>query len=549
MKKVALAAVIFLALLSLGQSPAFEGKFVVKINQWDGLYSDEPIHGVVGSAIDMLNMDIRNENGRSFIQQRQGFIFIDSDSSAGCLPQATSFIYGMHVSQINGDSERVFAAADNGVYEKSRSNKWIKVNSSNTTKDNCTFMEFKDTLFVTGSNCVWKFAKQNGSPGIVQADVDVTVYTRMFLHQDRVYGYGVADSVDSKLVWWPEFFTTDFSALPDTIQNGGYVYIGRDDGDFLTNVMSQQNHIIAYKSRAIYKIMISPSLNAPNEIVKVTTNIGAYGFGCVSEWNGDHYFVAENGVYKYDGVNVTKLSDPINYWFADSITVNTGRATIYKTAVVDNKLYVTLPKRISLAQASGVDDSRTFVYDLDLQVWYKHDFTVGYLQGLNATHHMIRYEYSPASSASILPAGIYYGQKLLFCIDSADNAFAPKICMYPVGWQDKFEGRDSIYAHYEGSFFPVADLYQRWNLERVLVLGRAGTLDTLALDFYSDRSNTLIDSVLVPLTAVSGGDLVNRRVPLEVTGSLVRFKIRMKGGAPKINRMEFVGMTRGLAEE
>lgn len=551
MKKIILIALALTILV--GQSPVFEGKFVIKVDSWDGLLSDEYLHPGPTSAVDITNWEIRNESGRSFIQQRQGFTYLDT------VPSAVTEVRGYFISQIVGDSERiVMAGNDNKLYQKTAITGYLDLGVDGNTSDFCTFTIFKDTLIVTGSNRAWKFAKAAASPGLAICanphGNDTTYVNRMFLHQDRMYGYGTDDSAQSKLVWWPEFWIHSFDALPDTVTGGGYVYIGRDDGDFVTNVVSQQSHIIAYKSQSIYKVMISPSTNAPNEVVKIMGNMGAYGYDCVSEWNGNHYFVAENGVYEFDGVNFTKISDPINYWFADSITVTTGKSQLFKTRIVGNKLYVSLPIRSAIATPTAPGDLRHLVYDLDLKVWYKFDFTGDQASQKDTVVHLLRYEYSPAS-AYPLTGSIKYGQKLLFTIDSTNNVNRTKLCMFPQGWQDR--GTDSIYATWDGAFFPVTDLYQRFQLERVMAFTQAGASDSLKLDIYS--ANDFIHAgpgamdTTITIPALSGfwgiTQLQNVRMKPENQGSMLRFRIRSYGGGPKVSRLEFVGMVKGSAEE
>lgn len=552
-----IAASIFLCLLAvvcLAQAPVFEGKFVIKIDRWNGLFSDEYLQPDASYAADITNWEIKNESGRSFMQQRQGFIYVDT------VPSAVTEARGYYISQIASDTERIFMAGnDNKLYQKTAKTAYLDLGVDGSTSDFCTFTLFKDTLIVTGNTRAWKIARNSGgSPAIRVVNTnhgnDTTVYNRMFLHQDRIYGYGMGiDSVESKLVWWPEFWIHSFDALPDTVTGGGYVYIGKDDGDFITNVLPQQNHIIAYKSRSIYKVMVSPSTNAPNEIVKLMGNIGAHGYDCVSEWNGNHYFMAENGVYEFDGVNFTKISDPINYWFADSITVTTGQSKFFKTCVVGNKLYVTLPIRNAIATPTVPGDLRHLVYDLDLKVWYKFDFTGDQASQKDTVTYLMRYEYSP-NSAYPLTGAIKYGQKLLFTIDSTNNVNRTKLCMFPQGWQDR--GTDTIFATWDGGFFPMADMYQRCQLERLICWGDASAIDTILMDFYSDLQpasvpNSQIDSIKIifPAAVDQSGDMSNTRISPLVQGSLIRFRIRTFGQAVKINRMEFVGTVKGMAQE
>lgn len=553
MKKAVLSLIAFFVFL--GQTPQLEGKFSVRIDQWAGLFSDEFIHPNPNTAVDMMNFMVKNEGGRSFLEQRPGWISVYPP-----IPGGVTSISAMYISQIASDTERIIIAHSDGEFYQIAPNaatpSWFALSSGGgNTSVNSNFVQFKDTILATGNLQIRRFAKRNGSAGISQTHEYTGVpYERLFLHQDRIYGYGInVDSTDSKLVWWPEF---SLFIRPDSLDSafvtkrGGWVYIDKDDGDFITNVLPMDNHIIVYKSRATYRVLVSPSTNEPNEIVRVLDNIGAYGYDCATEWNGMHYFIAENGVYEFDGVNVTKISTPINYWFADSIVQSTGQAKVFKSIVaVDGKLFLSLPVRTSISQASIVGDSRHFVYDLELKVWYKLDFNGASTASGNESHFLLRYEYSPACTYSLLGgaggAGIkYFGQRLIFTIDSSLNG-KDKICMFPEGWKDN--GLDSIEAYWSGAFSPLGDLQKRYSYERFLAYGRCGTRDTFPVWFRGVEDTTLIDSAFV--TFGTTPTLANKRINSKVQGSMLRYTIRTRGGAPKINYIEIVGQEKGMGDD
>jgi hypothetical protein len=341
--------------------------------------------------------------------------------------------------------------------------------------------------------------------------------------------------------------------LPDTTNGAGWLYVNQDDGDFITNVLPFQSHLVVYKSRQIFKVMISPSTNAPNEVVRVSDNVGAYGYGAVTEYNGTQYFTGENGVYSFDGVSVAKISEGINYWFRDSLVASTGRSKVFPIAVVDNKLFVSLPKRRSFFdEASHVGDARTFVYDIEQQFWYKFDFNGPDSCPVNESHYMLRYEYSPASTYALFRAttgGITLGQKLIFVQDSSDAVEFDNICMYPSGWKNNNynSASDSINPYFSGAFFASGDLMNRRQFERGILYGRCGTADTVTLDIYSDRQTDTVQSFKYVLGATP--TLVNRRFSNLTSGALIRYRLRGTGGAPKINFLELVGYEKGMADE
>lgn len=554
MKKIAIACLCLLA-LAVGGQAVYEGKFAVKIAQWAGLFSDEFFHPNPNTAIDMSNFVVKNEGGRSFLEQRQGFIWAYPP-----LPGASTSIYGIYISQIASDSERIIVALDDGEFYQIAPNAatptWYALTSGGgNTSPNCTFTLFKDTIIASGNNKVHIFTRRNGSAGIFEVATYTGVpYQRFFLHQDRIYAYGIStDSTNNKLVWWPEF---SLFIQPDSLDaavvtgRGGFVYVDKNNGGFITNVLPMDNHLICYKSRAIYRLLISPEFNAVSEIIRVVDNTGAYGYDCVNEWNGIHYFLSENGVYSFDGVNAARISDPINYWFSDSITVSTGQAKIFKTQIMDNKLFCSLPVRTSLAVSATVGPGvgAHFVYDLNMQIWYK--LNIGNVASANESWFMQRYEYSPACSYPLLGGASaantkYLGQRMIFVCDSSQANGKDVIGLYPQGWSDG--GTDSIQAYWSGAFSPNGNLNQRNQFERFMVYGKHGTLDTLSVYFYSESQSTILDSIKVPLG--TSPMLANRRIPATVEGALLRYRIQTYGGAPKINYIEIVGENKGLGVE
>ena len=274
MKKLAILVLGCLGLLMLAQAPLLEGVFTVPVNQWFGLDTDEAYTDSPNKARDMMNFDIEAEGGRTFLQQRQGVRRVWPIT-----PSAGAQIKGMFLCQINSDTERIIIGSGNGaIYTTSGgagTKKWALMDDGvgGRTSDYMSFCLFKDTLLIATGDSIFTFAKRGGSPGIffvnngganptgMQRDVKWP-YRRIFLHQDRIYGFGVVDSTCNKLAWRPEF-DIDFDSI-DFKWNSGYVYIDKDDGDCITAALPMANHIIVYKSRSIYRVLISPSTNAPN---------------------------------------------------------------------------------------------------------------------------------------------------------------------------------------------------------------------------------------------------------------------------------------------
>jgi hypothetical protein len=416
------------------------------------------------------------------------------------------------------------------------------------TVANITIVAFKDTLIMTGRDSIY-IAAVDGSNKLmlVYKNADTIgswlwPYRRILVHQDRVYGYGVDDSTNTKLHWRPEF-DINFDSI-DTKNNSGFVYVNRDGGDMLTNVLTLGGHLMAYMTRSVYKVLINPTSNYPVEVIRMADNIGAYGYGSAIQWNNIHFFVAENGVYQNDGTAVTKISKDIDFWFADSLVHSTGTAKVFKLAVVDNRLYVTLPLKASDAE-SQVLDYRTFVYDLDLQTWYKYKLTPDTPnQGLAESHFMLRYEYSGRAGAPLLGA-IHLQQRLLYVRDSSSGNH-DVFHMHPA--DDYMSDGGTVFnSHYETALSPLSRLSERKQFERVMTYSSALATDTFVVRWYGD-ANTVLDSNYIITEATPGLD--NKRLSDKVVGSLLKYRIEAHDSTRiKISAMEIQGSIRGLADD
>lgn len=515
-----------------------QDKFTIPIYSWRGIDSDEPFASDLTSPIDMMNFEVGTEGGQTYIQQRKGSKRVFGDP-------ALTEIRAVALSQLNGDTERVVIHVNGKVFFNTGvdnlDSSWHDFSGGRTITDgpNTAILTFNDAVIATGTDVIITATKAAG--GLVIDSIYDWPYRRILVHNDRIYGYGVDDSTNTKIHWRPEF-DLEFDSV-DAKVNSGFVYVDRDDGDILTNVLSLGSHLVAYKTRAVYKVLVSPTSNYPVEIIKVADNIGAYGYGSAIQWNNIHFFVAENGVYQFDGTAVQKISKDIDFWFADSLVHSTGTAKVFKLAVVDNRLFVTLPLQGASGSESSVKDYRTFVYDLDLRTWWKHKLTpVTPALAAAESHFMLRYEYSGRASEPLL-GSIHLKQRLLYVRDSSSGNH-DVFHMHPA--DDYMSDGGTVFnAHYVTALSPLSELWQRKQFERVLTYSSALASDVFVIKWYGD-ADTVLDSTLI--TTTSSAALDNKRLQDDVFGSLLKYRIDVYDSLRvKINAMEIRGKMRGEA--
>ena len=565
MKKLWIPILIGLGLLSLGAVTVGD-QFVVRLLEWTGLSKGENFSMSSFSPAELCNFEINRDGDQTYLVQRPGTHVITPIYTRDVLG-----LYATTISQINGDSERVVIVDSkgkiqtcSGVSSGTKGN-WFTVlglggESTYVAVQGspyCSILQFKDTILVTGGldmnssvppqDSIFMLAMNSGKLKKVKSYV--WHHGKILLHQDRIYGFGTVWSriVDPswtnlnyvKLTWMPEF-DTRFDRV-DTVLNGGFVYIGRNDGDYLTNVVPLGSNLIAYKTHSIWNVYVDPGTNAPSEVVKITDNVGAMSYDAVCSYNGIHYFISSDGVYSNDGTNVKRLSQPIDFWFRDSIAILSPGARGYVLQAVQNRLYVSLPVR-SPSSKTTINGARIFVYDMITNNWWKMIPT-----GFNGSGmFLLRYNFSPLASPGFANenGGPYHTPRLFIIGDSTTARV--RLVVFPA---ENFRSDDGqkFTSVYTTSLNGFGEMWSRKQLDRATVFGSGVAACTAKVDWYGD-ANTIIDSSKFALTSTPKA--VTKRLPPTISGQMLKFRLRVDDTlALKINALEIVGFQKGLAND
>lgn len=547
MRRYWIPALMGLCLLMLG-AVSIGDRFVINIYQWVGLSSDELFGVDLGSASDMANFEVMSEGNTTFLQQRGGVHRITPKLSVN-----SGYPYAATICQLQGDFDRfVIAYRDSFFYQAEAygadtTKTWEKVLDSITglaykcpSRPFTTFLQFKDTLIATGADSIYRMCRAltGGSDfRLIKEYTYVWPYGRILLHQNRIYGYGIrynGSTNENRLVWMPEY-SLRFDSVA-TIIGGGFLYVAQDDGDFLTNVVPMGGNLVAYKSHSIYTILISSTSNSPSEVQRVSDNIGAVMYDCVAVWNGQHFFVAQDGVYRNDGSRIEKISRQLDPWFADSIYRTAGVAAVYSRT----SSLVAVGNRLYFSCMNSAQKARVFVYDLQLGTWWKMIATDNTTDNIM---QLLRYDYQPNFGYSFSSNGTngtpFYTSRLVIVRDSVGT----NCQWYPwTGYQSDNGARP--WATFTSTMSPIKDMWDRKQLDRAALFGSALAACSVWVDWYAE-ANTLIDSTAFLVNTTPRMSV--RRLPSTVSGSLLKYRIRVKDTLQvKINALELIGTQRGL---
>ena len=159
---------------------------------------------------------------------------------------------------------------------------------------------------------------------------------------------------------------------PETWQANSWIDVDPDDGSEIQGVASFGDGILIFKDRSIY--LLSGTDENSFTLYPVDTSVGTM---CpktvVSGANKVFWLDPFQGVYVFDGANVTPISDPIREYLLANINNNSPYIARHSAFFYKDKYY------LSVCWNGSVDTTtptRTFVYDTRLKAWT--EWSVGF---------------------------------------------------------------------------------------------------------------------------------------------------------------------------
>lgn len=526
-------AVVLLAVVTMGQA-TWEGLSVVRVTDFKGMNDFNLFTEDLSQGSYVKNFDVVLKGNSRILRMRQGYL---SDWSSGeTVKPNAAIVYGPGIHRIYIDKSGNIQSTQLGAF----SNLIVPSSGNRTGNTRETSMViFKDTLLIFGADTVSQ----------VYNNVEVTgrkasfPYPKALLHQDRIYGVGRIGNDSAwanKLVWMPEFNTflnRDTLAAAIADGRGGFAYIAQDDGDRVTTIISLEGNIVAFKSTSMYAVIVDPSTNAPSEIRLISSSFGTPWRKSVCEYGGSLYFLNTpvDGVYEYNGGQITRISDPVQSFFSDS-GLTTAPWDDYSVAILNDRLFVTVPN-------SG-NNNRTLVYDFISQSWTIYDFPWNFMITydpilLNSVAGQ-PLQYFDGASNQDLVAPVLFG----WCETHQD------FDMYPYGTG----GGGTIEAVYRSSFSSFGDLWSRKEIRTVGLAGQkkaTAAATTITVQWLRDNvigTPRTLKAFSVP--AAAGQFLETNSAADSAQGVTLGYQIKVTdSGAVEIHGIELGIIQKGVGDK
>jgi len=153
-----------------------------------------------------------------------------------------------------------------------------------------------------------------------------------------------------------------------------FEFFGDDDNSPITGLSSLGEHVVVFREDSIW-LLVDAGINdlgiqtfAP---VKIVDGVGCIAADSIQRVQGKLIFMAEDGVYAFDGQGVQKLSETIDSVF--SVEVNRQRRS-EATACHFRTKYCYI---LSLASIGSADRDLTLIFDYKHNAWWRWDGLVG----------------------------------------------------------------------------------------------------------------------------------------------------------------------------
>jgi hypothetical protein len=145
-----------------------------------------------------------------------------------------------------------------------------------------------------------------------------------------------------------------------------YLDLDPDDGDSITAMKMLRDVLVVFKYNKIFNVQwVGGSLLF--DFVRVSTHVGCVGPRAVVEVRGILYFLANDGLYSYDGNTITYLSDKVRDRFL--LHFNHNAASISEVVYYEKHQQIW----VSIAEDGSDTKNRVYVYDLMLGSWSIYD--------------------------------------------------------------------------------------------------------------------------------------------------------------------------------
>ena len=176
-----------------------------------------------------------------------------------------------------------------------------------------------------------------------------TPYTKLFtIHKGRIFAAKNATVYYSALNLINDWTTPN---------NSGNITLTKSKGS-ITGICEYNNHVIVFTEFGMHELFGDSPTNF--QLVDIEGNVGCISDRSITKVNNKLYWLAQDGVYEYQGATPIKVSLPVTKYIE---LINYANRTKTVSGSVDALLYIAIPY-------NDTSNNLLLVYDSKLNKWY-----------------------------------------------------------------------------------------------------------------------------------------------------------------------------------
>ena len=263
----------------------------------------------VNESPDLLNVEIDNPVGA--LKQRNGYIEFGTTPSGN--PAINLYEY------IKANGSRYLIVADTAtVWATSDGITFSTIVTGLTSTSLTYFATVRDDLWIVNKSTsvkTWDGTTLTHLDGVSDTpNVSKGQYIEFW--KERVWI--ARTDTEPSTVYFSEIADTDGNILNPKTSTAAWTatnafYINREDGSPIYGIKVYRDNLFVFKETGIFRIIFESEFDAG--ITKAVSNIGCKFQDSIVEIDNYLYFVGNDGIYKFDGVNAQRISDKIQNRF------------------------------------------------------------------------------------------------------------------------------------------------------------------------------------------------------------------------------------------
>ena len=230
-----------------------------------------------------------------------------------------------------------------------------------TATNHCDFETFLNTLIGTNGVNVPFAYPGSGSAYALTVPTGLTTAKCVRLYNNYLF---LGNVTVSGVTYPSRVYFADIKSI-SSWNDANYIEVSKDDGQQIMALRVLGDSLVIYKDRSIYNMTFTGDYDIPFILQgggKSNSNVGLIAPFSLSDVENYHVFLASDGIYFYDGMNSTKISDKIK---TTLFSYNTTRFQYAKAATLRSK------NRYMLSLPTGTNNDRIVVWD-----YYNNAFSI-----------------------------------------------------------------------------------------------------------------------------------------------------------------------------